>query len=74
MKISPLTGAETLEQIWFVCTKCYKRLTRFEEAKKNVEGIKRRYAVFISPLKTIKVKRQRANQLVVLVENVARTP
>ena len=70
MKISPLTGAETLEQI---CTKCYKRLTRFEKAKKNVEGIKGRSAVFIRPLKTIKrkVKRQRADQLVFLVENVA---
>ena len=40
----------------FVCTKCYKRLTRFEKAKKNVEGIKGRSAVFISPLKTIKRK------------------
>ena len=38
----------------FVCTKCYKRLTRFEKAKKNVEGTKGRSAVFISPLKTIK--------------------
>ena len=31
----------------FVCTKCYDRLTRFEKAKKNVEGIKGRSAVFI---------------------------
>ena len=38
----------------FVCTKCYERLTRFEKAKENVEGIKGRSAVFISPLKTIK--------------------
>ena len=37
---------------FFVCTKCYERLTRFEKAKKNVEGIKERSAVFISPLKT----------------------
>ena len=60
----------------FVCTKCYDRLTRFEKAKKNVEGIKGRSAGFISPLKTIKrkVKRQRADQLVVLVENVAHAP
>ena len=60
----------------FVCTKCYDRLIRFKKAKKNVEGIKGRSAVFISPLKTIKrkVKRQRADQLVVLVENVARVP
>ena len=60
----------------FVCTKCYDRLTRFEKAKKNVEGIKGRSAVFISPLKTIKrkVKRQRADQLVVLVENVTHDP
>ena len=57
-------------------TKCYERLTRFEKAKKNIEGIKRRSAVFISPLKIIKqkVKRQRANQLVVLVENDAHAP
>ena len=57
----------------FVSTKCYERLTRFEKAKKNVEGIKGRSAVFISSLKTInrKAKRQRADQLVVLVENVA---
>ena len=38
----------------FVCTKGYERLTRFEKGKKNVEGIKGRSAVFISPLKTIK--------------------
>ena len=59
-----------------VCTKCYDRLTRFEKAKKNVEDIKGRSAVFISPLKTTKrkVKRQRADQLVVLVENVAHAP
>ena len=57
----------------FVSTKCYEKLTRFEKAKKNVEGIKGRFAVFISSLKTInrKAKRQRADQLVVLVENVA---
>ena len=57
----------------FVCTKCYERLTRFKKAKKNLKGIKGRSAVFISPLKTIKrkVKRQRADQLVVLAENVA---
>ena len=50
----------------FVWTKCFERLTRF----------KGRSAVFISPLKTIKrkVKRQRADQLVVLVENVAHAP
>ena len=56
--------------------KCYDRLTRFEKAKKNVEGIKGRSAVFISPLKTIKrkVKGQRADQLVVLVENVTHDP
>ena len=60
----------------FVCTKCYDRQTRFEKAKKNVEGIKGRSAVFISPLKTIKRKgkRQRADQLVVLVENVTHDP
>ena len=60
----------------FVCTKCYERLTRFEKAKNNVECIKGRSAVFISPLKTIKqkVKRQRADQLVALVENVAHAP
>ena len=63
----------------FVCTKCSDRLARFEKAKKNVhvEGIKGRSAVFISSLKTIlkrKVKRQRADQLVVLVENVAHAP
>ena len=60
----------------FVCTKCHERLTRFEKAKKNAEGIKGRSAVFIIPLKTIKwnVKRQRADQLVVLVENVAHAP
>ena len=60
----------------FVCTKCYERLTRFRKAKKNVEGIKGRSAVFISPSKTIKrkVKRQRADELVVLVENVAHAP
>ena len=60
----------------FVCTKCYERLTRFKKAKKNVEGIKGRSAVFISPLKTIKqkVKPQRTDQLVVLVENVAHAP
>ena len=60
----------------FVCTKCYKGLTRFEKAKKNVEGIKGRSAVFISPLKTIKqkVKRQRVDQLVGQVENVAHAP
>ena len=76
VKISPLTGAETLEQICFFCTKCYDRLTRFEKAKKNVEGIKGRSPVFISSLKTIKrkVKRQRADQRVVLVENVAHAP
>ena len=57
----------------FVSTKCYEKLTRFEKAKKNVEGIKGRSAVFISSLKTInrKARRQRADQLVVLVENVA---
>ena len=37
----------------FVCTKCYERLSRFEKAKKNVEDIKGRSAVFISPLNTI---------------------
>ena len=60
----------------FVCKKWYERLTRFEKAKKNVEGIKGRSAVFISPLKTIKrkVKQQRADELVVLVENVAHAP
>ena len=60
----------------FVCKRCSDRLTRFEKAKKNVEGIKGRSAVFISSLKTIKrkVKRQRADQLVVLVENVAHAP
>ena len=60
----------------FVCTKCYERLTRFEKAKKNVQGITGRSAVFISALKTIKrkVKRQRADQLVGLVENVAHAP
>ena len=60
----------------FVFTKCYERLTRSEKPKKNAEGIKRRSAVFISPLKTIKwnVKRQRADQLVVRVENVAHAP
>ena len=61
----------------FVCAKCYERLTRFEKAKNNVEGIKGRSAVFISLLKrTIKrkVKRQRADQLVVLVENFAHAP
>ena len=52
-----LTAAETLEcSDLFVCTKCYKRLTRFEKTKKNVEGIRGRSAVFISPLKTIKQK------------------
>ena len=47
----------------FVWMKCFERLTRF----------KGRSAVFISLLKTIKrkVKRQRADQLVVLVENVS---
>ena len=40
----------------FVFTKCYERLSQFEKAKKNVEGIKGRSAVFISPLKTIKQK------------------
>ena len=60
----------------FVCTKCYERLAQFEKAKKNVEGIKGRSAVFISPSKTIKrkVKRQKADELVVLVENVAHAP
>ena len=60
----------------FVCTKCHERLTRSEKPKKNAEGIKRRSAVFISPLKTIKwnVKRHRADQLVVRVENVAHAP
>ena len=50
----------------FVCTKWFERLTRFEG----------RSTVFISPLKTIKrkVKRQRGDQLVVLVENVAHAP
>ena len=59
-----------------LCTKCYERLTWFEKAKKNVEGIKGRSAVFISPLKTIKrkVKQQTADQLVVLVENVKHAP
>ena len=54
----------------FVCTKCY------EIAKKNVEGIKWRSAVFISPLKTIKrkVKRQRADQLVVLMWKMSHMP
>ena len=32
----------------FVCTKCCERLSQFEKAKKNVEGIKGRSAVFIS--------------------------
>ena len=47
--------------------------SRFEKSKKNVEDIKGRSAVFISSLKTIKrkVKRQRADQLAVFVENVA---
>ena len=60
----------------FVCTRCYKKLTRFEKAQKSVEGIKGRSAVFISPLKTIewKGKQKRADQLVVLVENVAHVP
>ena len=60
----------------FVCTKCYDRLTRFEKGKKNVEGIEGRSAVFISSFKTIKqkVERQRADQLVVLMENVAHAP
>ena len=54
----------------------YERRTRFEKGKKNVEGIKGRSGVFISPLKTIKrkVKPQRADQLVVLLENVAHAP
>ena len=34
----------------FVCTKCYERLTRFKKAKKNVEGINGRSAVFIGKL------------------------
>ena len=70
-----------VQKLWsgadlFVCTKCYERLTRFVKAKKNVEGVKGRSAVFISPLKAIKqkVKWQRAHQLVVLVENVAHAP
>ena len=37
----------------FVCTKCHERLSRFEKAKKNVEDIKGRSAVFISPSNTI---------------------
>ena len=47
----------------FVWTKCFERLTRF----------KGRSAVFISPLKTIKrkVKRLRADQLMVVMENVS---
>ena len=60
----------------FVCTKCCERLTQYEKAKKNIEDIKGRSAVCNSPLKTIKrkVKRQRADQLVGLVENVAHAP
>ena len=73
MEISPLTGAETLEQICLYVQSATRHyiVTRSLKARKNVEGIKGRSAVFISPLKTIKrkVKRQRANQLVVFVEN-----
>ena len=59
----------------FLRSATIERLTRFEKAKKNVEGIKGRSAVYISSLKTInrKAKRLRADQLVVLVENVAHT-
>ena len=46
MKISPLTGAETLEQICLFV----RSATRFEKAKKNVEGINGRLAVFIGKL------------------------
>ena len=55
----------------FVCTKCYERLTRFEKAKKNVQC--RRYQREICSIYR-KVKRQRADELVVLVENVAHAP
>ena len=47
-----LTGGNSGAYL-FVCTKCYERLSRFEKAKKNVEGIKGRSAAFISPLNTI---------------------
>ena len=69
-------GCENSRADLFVYTKCYERLTRFEKAKKNVVGIKGISAVFISSLKTIKrkVKRQRADQLEGLVENVAHAP
>ena len=58
MKISPLTGTETLEQISLFVRSATtnERLPRFEKAKKNVEGIKGRSAVFISPFKTINGK------------------
>ena len=46
-------GCEKSGADLFVCTKCYERLSRFEKAKKNVEDIKGRSAVFISPLNTI---------------------
>ena len=60
VKISPLTGAETLEQI---C--CYERLTRFEKAEECRSYQRKICSIYR------KVKRQRADELVVLVENVA---
>ena len=61
----------------FVCTKCYERLTRFEKARRMVGRYQGEICSICQPLETInkrKVKRQRANQLVVLVENVAHAP
>ena len=49
----------------FVCTKCYERLTRFEKAE-ECRSYQRKICSIYG-----KVKRQRADELVVLVENVA---
>ena len=49
----------------FVCTKCYERLTRFEKAEECRSYQRKICSIYR------KVKRQRADELVVLVENVA---
>ena len=68
MKISPLTGAETLKQICLFVRSANSIRESKEECRRYQGEI-----CFISPLKTIKrkVKRQRADQL---VENVAHAP
>ena len=50
----------------FVCMNCYKRLIRFEKAKKNAEEIKEEMYIIYQTMKR-QIKRQRADQV---VENI----